>query len=120
VFAGLAPDLVVVCTDEGREAVAFDPAVDHDHRDARLEGALDDGRERFRLVGRDHQQIDALAEEVLDIGYLLRVVLLGVGEHDLHVRKVLRPRSDLGVHGDAPGLAEVTLREADEVFGGRP
>ena len=38
-----------------------------------------------RLVRRDDQQVDALGEEVLDVGDLLGVVLGGVGEDDLQL-----------------------------------
>ena len=85
VLAGRAADLAVVGADERRVGVALDRAVEDDDRDAALEGPADDRRQRLRLVGRDHQQVDLLPQEVLDVGHLLGVVLLRVGEDDLDV-----------------------------------
>ncbi len=117
-LAGGLADLAVVGADEGRVRVALDRAVEHDHRDALLVDPAHDRRQRLRLVRRDDQEVDLLAQEVLDVGDLLGVVLLRVGVGDLDVGEALRRRRHVRVHRHAPRLAQVALREADQVLAG--
>ena len=112
---GLLADLHVVGADPHRELVALDLAVEDDHRHALGARLGDDVGQRRRLVRRDDQQVDALGEEVLDVGDLLGVVLGGVGEDDLQLRVGRGGGGDLVVHRLAPRLALVRLRHADQV-----
>ena len=65
-------------------------AVDVDERHAGVGGGLGDGGGRRGVDGVDDDRVDAVGDEVLDLVHLLRDVVLGVLDLQLHTRKRLR------------------------------
>jgi DNA phosphorothioation-dependent restriction protein DptG len=59
-----------------------------DHRDVRLHRLPHDGSERGTLVRRDDQQVGLLANERFHLRDLFTVVLLRVGNHQLHAARL--------------------------------
>ena len=115
VLAADAADVDVVGADELGVGVAVNLAVQQDDRDAGLVGALDDVGQRGGLVGGGDDQVDLHLDEVLDVSDLLGVVLGSVGVDNLEHRVLRRRGSDLVVHCNAPGLAQIALGHADGV-----
>ena len=86
-------------------AVGLDAAVEHDHRLAGLAGPLDGRRHRRRRVGRDDEGVAvALGDEVVDVGDLGVVVVLGVAGLHLGDDALVLEHLELLVHGDPAGL----------------
>ena len=67
----------IVDTDARRVAVALYVAVKDDHGHAALIHLLDDGRKGSRLVGRHDEYVKLVFDKVADVGYLLRVAVIG-------------------------------------------
>ena len=117
VFAGLQGDLVVVAADEGRvvlAGIADRLAVELDHRDAGIHGALHRRRQRRRLEGRDQQQVDLLGDEIVDLRGLRVDVAGAVGDLQRELRHFLGGRGQLVIDVLAIGLGIVGLRKADD------
>ena len=93
--------------------VAEHLAIEHDHRDARLDRLRHRLGERRRLLGAHQDEIDARADELLDVRALLERVVLRVLPDHLDLGVLGRGGLDVGVHLHAPRLAEVALAHAD-------
>jgi hypothetical protein len=93
-------------------------AVDLDHRHAGRQGA--DGRrpEGVHLARREHDQVAALGDQVAHVADLLGGVAIGDGVGVVVLRGPVS--GPLILHalglGEAPGVVQLALREADEIF----
>jgi hypothetical protein len=76
----------------------------------------DDRGQRFGVVGRDDEEIDAAVEQLPHVLDLAAAGISGVREHHAQVLVARGLALDLLAHVDAPGLGEVRERDADHVL----
>ena len=112
VLAGLLADRPVVAADEGGVLVPHGLPVEFDDRDPLLVDLRHHGGQRLGLERRDHEQVDLLRTERLDVGDLLVVVALTVGDCDLELGVLLGSRQEIGVDPLPVRLGVVGLRES--------
>ena len=115
IFAHGAAHGVVVGSHEGRVVLAVGLAVEKNHLDALLIGAVDGWRDGRNLIGRHDEQVHPLADEAVDLGDLALVVV--VGRHDAQRHLVVATvvgRFQLVDEFVAPDVA-AALRHADRV-----
>ena len=74
------------------------------------------GGQAGRLLGRDDQDVDTLADEVFDVRHLLFGLVLTVGDDQFDFRVLLGFPFHVLVELDAPGLEDGRLRESDPIF----
>ena len=85
----------------------------NDHGNPRLHRPRDRLGQRLRFLRADDQQVHSLADELLDVRALLERVVLSVLESELDAGMLGCLGLDVGVHLDAPRLAEICLGHAD-------
>ena len=117
-LTGLDAAGVVVGADVGGDVDAVGRHVDGDHLDAGLLGLLDHRLDALAVDRRQHDDVDALDDEVLDVGELLVEVLIGDRHFELDVLG-----GGLGLHGigelDVERMLLGEQRGADAVGHGR-
>ena len=119
ILAGSTADTLVVATDELGDAVGIDVAVEDDDRNAGIDRLLPHHRRQpRRFLGRDEQHVDALADEVLDVGHLLLGLVLAIGNDQLDLGMLLGFLLHVLVELDPPRLENRRRREADPIFRG--
>ena len=112
-LAGRPADQHVVAADELGVAVGLDVAVEHEDRDAGVDRLLDHAGQARRLLRRDQQRVDLLADQVLDVGHLLLGAVLAVGDDQLDLRVLRGLGDDVLVELRPPRLDGGGLAEAD-------
>lgn len=75
--------LVVVGTDEGGVLMGVGLTLEDDDGDAFVVGTVDGGTDGGELVGGNDQEVDAAADEVVDLLYLALGVVEGGGKAQL-------------------------------------
>ena len=89
---------------------------DEQEADARVHRLCHRFGQRLRLFGADDDHVHAGADKLFDVCALFEGVVLGVLEHHSYLGVLLRRFPDIGVHLDAPRLAEVALAHAEGVL----
>ena len=110
----LLADQVVVRPDEEGVVVSLHHPVEHDDGDLLVDLA-DHRRDPLDVVGRDDQQVDAVAEQALDVLDLLFAVRGRVGNDQPDFRVLGRLLLQLAGQHQPPRLAHVRLRDADDI-----
>ena len=110
--------LKVVAAHESRIFVARHLSVGHNHGNACIECLRHGGRERVGTVGRNHEQIDALTDEVVDVARLALVVVVGRTHFEGDTRVEQEFAAHLLVEFGAPGIV-AALRDADVIIHSR-
>ena len=110
----LLADQVVVRPDEEGVVVALHHPVEHDDGDLLVDLA-DHRRDPLDVVGRDDQQVDAVAEQALDVLDLLFAVGGRVGYDQPDLRMPGRLLLQFADQHQPPRLAHVGLRDADDI-----
>src|ERR1051326_2958369 len=111
-------DFFVISADEAGEFVAEQTTIEDDDGNVGVHGFGDGFGEGLGFFGTDDDEVDAGADEFLDVRALFERVVLGVFEDNLQLGIFISGGFDLGVHLDAPWFTEIALGHADGEGGG--